>query len=262
MTAAIARRGSCALCWWVRRVRRPGRRGRPGPTGVAGPTEGDGDLAVGGEELEHLGDVAVVRPTGRRPRQFSVVGRPRGQRALTWANWSSTRRRNPLLALSHWSALRSHPTGQAAMSGEVEAKVGHRTHHGDRRLGWHWVGAVLEHRAVVLECVLQVGGLGRRFPAGSRRRGPPGADRRGVELEEGVSRSTTVNKSSGRSASSSCARIAIRRASTRVRRRTSTGTGLVSGWLSGWRGSRGRGGSTVRRRGRRTRAGWQSAKRC
>ena len=43
------------------------------PQTLPAPPAGDRDLAVRREELEHLGDVAVVRPAGRRPRHLGGV---------------------------------------------------------------------------------------------------------------------------------------------------------------------------------------------
>jgi hypothetical protein len=46
--------------------------------------------------------------------------------------------------------------GPGGHVGEIEAEV-HRAHHGGHRLGLHLLTAVLEQRAVPLECLLQVG---------------------------------------------------------------------------------------------------------
>ena len=52
------------------------------PQALPATAAGDGDLTAGREELEHLGDVAVVRPTRRLPRHLGGVGDvARGQRA-------------------------------------------------------------------------------------------------------------------------------------------------------------------------------------
>ena len=90
---------------------------------------GDRDLAAHREELEHLGDVAVVRPARGRPRHDAAC---RGCRATAAGraspSRSSTSRRNASLRLEP-GARRSCAGGHTAMSARCRRQVAHRPDH-------------------------------------------------------------------------------------------------------------------------------------
>ena len=123
---------------------------------MASAPPGDGDLAAGGEELEHLGDVAVVRPARRGPRHRG------GVRDVAGRQW--TRRgelfEDPLAE----RIVGGEPFGGTAPPvgrpirhlGEVQTEVGHRAHHDEDRLDGRVLATVLEQRAVLLERLLQL----------------------------------------------------------------------------------------------------------
>ena len=69
--------------------------------------------------------------------------------------------------------------------GEIQAEVGHRANHRGRRLVLDCLTAMLEQRAVVLECLLQVRGLiGTAKAAPGDEIGARGNHRGRVELQE------------------------------------------------------------------------------
>ena len=74
------------------RRRRRGTPARPGPRCAPTAPAGDRDLAAHQQELEHLGDVAVVRPAGGLPRHGGVRDVARDERAGSRSRLRMSRR--------------------------------------------------------------------------------------------------------------------------------------------------------------------------
>ena len=154
------------------------------PPALPALTGGDGDLAAGREELEHQGDVAVVRPARRRPRGVGGVRDvARGQRTRG-PQLVEHPAAEPLVGGEPVDVLRV-PVRPVGHLGQVEAEVRHRTYRRDHRLAHHLARPVLEYRAVPLERLPQVVGRVRRtHPAPGHEVGAGRHRVRGVQLQE------------------------------------------------------------------------------
>ena len=135
---------------------------------------GDRDLAAHHQELEHLGDVAVVGPPGRSPRRDARVGDvARAQRAGAAEQVEDVAPETVVVAEPGALLVVARPVGR---TGEVQADVAHRP---DQRV-------VLEQRAVLLDGLLELGGLVCRPEAAPGDEVRAGRDRRGrVDLQQG-----------------------------------------------------------------------------
>ncbi len=134
---------------------------------------GDRHLTASLHELEHLGDVAVVRPAGRRPRHDTRVRDVAGrERARALQQPEDVPPAAVVVAEPH-----VHPplAAPSAGTGEVEAEVAHRP---DERVE-------LEQRPILLERSLQVLGPVRRAEAAPGDEVGVRRDRRGgIDLQQ------------------------------------------------------------------------------
>ena len=129
------------------------------PQPLAPDAPGDRDLPAHHQELEHLGDVAVVRPPGRGPRHHAGVRDvARAQRPGAAEQLEDVAPEAVVVADPRVRALVAAARPAAR---EDEAEVAHRP---NQRV-------VLEQRAVLLEGLLGGRPAGRSSRGGSRRRG-------------------------------------------------------------------------------------------
>ena len=159
--------------------RRDGDVGRVDPLGqVPQPlppdAPGDRDLAAHHQELQHLGDVAVVRPPGRCPRHDARVRDvARAQRPGAPEQVEDVAPETVVVAQPGALLVVARPLGRA---GEVQAQVAHRPHE----------RVELEQRPVLLQRLLELGGLVRRAEAAPGHEVGTGRDRGGrVDLQQG-----------------------------------------------------------------------------
>ena len=178
------------------------------PQPLAPDASGDRNLPAHHQELQHLGDVAVVRPPGRDPRHHARVRDvARAQRPGAAEQFEDVAPEAVVVADPRVRALvnTARPAGR-----EVQAEVAHRPHQ----------RVVLEQRAVLLQGLPEVVRPVRRAEAAPGDEVRAGGDRRSrVDLEQG--QLPDDGEQIGRpGASSSCARTAMRRACALVSRCT------------------------------------------
>ena len=126
------------------------------PDPLAPDAAGDRDLAAHDQELEHLGDVPVVRPTARLPRHDGCVrDLAGGQRAVAAESIQDVA---PERVVCAEPLTRPLVVREVRGAGEVETEVAHRP---DQRVA-------LEERALLLERSLELGGLVARAQATPR----------------------------------------------------------------------------------------------
>ena len=124
------------------------------PHALTPDAPGDRDLSAHHQVLEHLRDVAVVRPTGRRPGDAARVGDvARGQRPSRPQQLQDVAPERIVVPEPHTLLLVGRPLGRP---GEVEPDVAHRPDQ----------SVLLEQGALILERPLQVvGPIGGAEPA-------------------------------------------------------------------------------------------------
>ena len=144
------------------------------PQPLAPDSPGDRDLPAHHQELQHLGDVAVVGPPGRGPRHHARVrdlARAQGPGAAEQLEDVA-----PEAVVVADPRVRALVTAARPTGCEVQAQVAHRPHQ----------RVVLEERAVLLQGLLEVSGLVRRAKAAPGDDVRAGRDRRGwVDLQQG-----------------------------------------------------------------------------
>ena len=144
------------------------------PQPLAPDAPGDRDLPAHHQELQHLGDVAVVGPPGRGPRHHARVRDvARAQRPGAAEQLEDVAPEAVVVADPRVRALvtAARPTGR-----EEQAEVAHRPHQ----------RVVLEQRAVLLQSLLEVVRPVRRAEAAPGDEVGAGRDRRSrVDLEQG-----------------------------------------------------------------------------
>ena len=182
------------------------------PEPLAADAPGDRDLAAHHQELQHLGDVAVVGPPGRGPRNHARVRDvARAQRPGAGEQLEDVAAETVVVADPRVRALvtATRPAGD-----EVQADVAHRPHE----------RVVLEQRAILLQCPFAGRRAGRPSRGGSRRRGRRSAQRPRWGRSAAASAAGRLStRSVGRGESSNCARTAMRRACGLVSRCTHGG---------------------------------------
>ena len=187
------------------------------PQPLAPDAPGDRDLAAHHQELQHLGDVAVVRPPGRRPRHDARVRDvARGQRPGA---------AEQLEDVAPEAVVVAEPVTRAARScGQSAAPARYRPRSLIGRTSALCSNSVRSCSSACWRCV----GLVRRAEAAPGDEVRARRDRRGrVDLQQRQPLARPSSRSVGRGASSSCARTAIRRACAFVSR--CTGGGYVRG---------------------------------
>ena len=144
------------------------------PEPLPSDTSGDSDLSHPGQQLEHLGDVAVVRPAGGVPRQLAGVRHVAGEQRPGVAQAGEDVAPEAVVRLD--PCPNCEMRGVAHLLGDMERHGGHRPD----------VGNLLEKGPVLLQRPRQIGRRVRRSEPAPRDEVGVRCDRgRRVDLQQG-----------------------------------------------------------------------------